>query len=68
MKPLELNLARVALIAAALFALGGYALVEARGIAFGGRKAPARVTPEELRSSSTGSSTFIYWSHGLRGK
>ncbi len=59
---------RVVLMAVAALTLGSYALIEARGIAFGGRKAPARVTPEELRSSSSGSSTFLYWSHGLRGK
>ena len=68
MRKLKLDPTRVTLMIVAALTVGCYTLIEARGIAFGGRKAPARITPEELRSSSSGSSTFLYWSHGLRGK
>jgi hypothetical protein len=59
---------RLALFVTAFLGLAGYAFVEARGVAFGGRTAPERITPDQLRSARSGSSTFIYWAHGSRGK
>ncbi|MEZ6013704.1 MAG: hypothetical protein R3F49_01205 [Planctomycetota bacterium] len=67
MKP-KLDPWRIALFIVAFACLAGYAYIEARGVAFGGRVAPERVTAEQLRSSRSGSSTFIYWAHGSRGK
>lgn len=48
--------------------LGLYLWAETSGVAFGGSKKEQRVDPREIRSSSPGSWTYIYWAHGSRGK
>lgn len=48
--------------------LGLYLFVETSGVAFGGSKKEKRVDPQQIRSSSPGSWTYIYWAHGSRGK
>ena len=58
--------ALVLLLAAAC--LIGYVAAESRGWAFGGRKSPERIGPEQLRSASPGSWRYVYWMHGSRGK
>lgn len=58
----------VAALAMACLAILAYVAVEVRGLAFGGRTVPQRVTPAELRSTGSGSSSFLYWSHGSFGK
>jgi hypothetical protein len=45
-----------------------YLWLEMTGVAFGGAKAPQKMDPTQIRSSSPGSWTYIYWSHGSRGK
>ena len=45
-----------------------FVFLETSGRANGGRKAPAPIDPTQLRSSSPGSWTYIYWAHGTRGK
>ena len=45
-----------------------YFWLEMSGVAFGGSKAPERMDPNQIRSSSPGSWTYIYWHHGSRGK
>lgn len=59
---------RAAATTVALLAVLAYLFVELRGVAFGGRAAPQRVSPAELRSTGSGSSSFLYWSHGSFGK
>ena len=51
-----------------ILVLGVFWTAQARGWAFGGRKAPERVDPGQLRSTSPGSWGYVYWYHGSRGK
>ncbi len=48
--------------------VAGAAAVEMSGIAFGGSRKAQRVDPSQIRQSSPGSWTYIYWAHGSRGK
>ena len=59
---------RILVIAFFTFVLGLYWTAESRGWAGGGRKAPERVDPGQLRSQSPGSWGYVYWYHGSRGK
>ena len=45
-----------------------YFWLELSGVAFGGSTAKERIDPQQIRSSSPGSLTFLYWAHGSRGK
>lgn len=45
-----------------------FVFLETSGAARGGSKAPERIDPQQIRSTSPGSWTFLYWSHGMRGK
>lgn len=45
-----------------------YWTAEARGWAMGGKQAPERIAPEQLRSHNPGSWHYVYWYHGSRGK
>lgn len=48
--------------------IGGFILLESSGWARGGSRAPQRIDPKQIRSSSPGSWTYLYWTHGSRGK
>lgn len=48
--------------------LGLFYWLQTSGHAAGGSRKDARVDPKEIRSSSPGSWTYIYWAHGSRGK
>ena len=45
-----------------------YLWLELSGAAFGGKRAPRKMDPNQIRSSSPGSWTYLYWAHGSRGK
>ena len=45
-----------------------FVFLETSGRASGGDKAPERIDPQQIRSTSPGSWTFLYWAHGMRGK
>lgn len=42
--------------------------LDMNGTARGGQKAPKPIDPNQIRTSSPGSWTYIYWAHGTRGK
>ena len=48
--------------------LGLFLFLQTSGRASGGSKVPQRMDTKQIRSSSPGSWTYIYWSHGVRGK
>lgn len=52
----------------AAIVFGLFFWLETGGYAAGGTRKDARVDPKEIRSSSPGSWTYIYWAHGSRGK
>lgn len=51
-----------------LAVLALYVTAETSGMAFGGSKKAQRVDTSQIRSTSPGSWTYIYWAHGSRGK
>ncbi len=63
-----LDLRRLLMLALAVACVLFYGAAEARGWAFGGKKAPERIAPGQLRSASPGSWHYVYWMHGTRGK